>query len=146
MKINFFLFLLFSLFSTFICAEELGLLTSEQFKAMQKNTNALVIDIRTEKEWDSTGVIPNSHKLQFFSPSGTYDTNKWLSALNQLKTSNDQTIILVCRSGSRSGKVGDLLTKQLGMNNIHHLSNGIMSWINAGNEITKECTTKLACK
>lgn len=129
-----------------IFAEDLGLLTSKQLIAMQKSSNALVIDIRTEKEWDATGIIPNSHKLQFFSPSGKYDAKKWLADLNQLKTSNDQAIILVCRSGNRSGKVGDLLTKQLGMSNVHHLSNGLMSWIKAGNEITKDCTNQLACK
>lgn len=146
MKINFFLFLLFSLFSTFICAEELGQLTSEQLKAMQTNSNALVLDIRTEKEWNSTGIIPNSHKLQFFSPSGNYDAKKWLADVNKLKTTNDQAIILVCRSGNRSGKVGNLLSKQLGVSNVHHLSNGLMSWIKAGNEISKDCTTQLACK
>lgn len=146
MKTKLFLILLLSFFSTFINATELGQLTTEQFKEMQKNTDALVIDIRTEKEWNSTGIIPNSHKLQFFSPSGNYDSKKWLADLNRLRSENDQAIILVCRSGSRSGKVGNLLTKQLGVKNVHHLSNGIMSWIKAGNDINKDCNTQLACK
>ncbi len=148
MKSNLFVILLLSFFSSFISAEGLGQLSAEQLKVMQTNSNALVIDIRTEKEWGSTGIIPDSHKLQFFSPSGKYDTKKWLADLNQLKAkaNENQAIILVCRSGGRSGKVGNLLSKELGMENIHHLSNGIKSWIKTGNKTIKNCSNKLACK
>ena len=139
------LFILLSFFTAFISAEELGQLSAEQLIAMQKQDNALVIDIRTEKEWNTTGIIPDSHRLQFFSSTGKYDANKWLSDLNQLKTSPEQTVILVCRSGKRSGMVGDMLTKKMEMKNIHHLSTGIMPWIKAGNKTT-DCSTKLACK
>lgn len=142
-KLSFFLFL--SFFSSFISAEELINLSAKQLIALQHN-NALVVDIRTESEWLATGTIPNSHKLQFFSPQGKYDTEKWLADLNKLKTSPDQAIILVCRSGGRSGKVGNMLTKQLGMANIHHLSSGMMSWIRSGNKINTECPTQFACK
>ena len=139
------LFILLSFFTAFISAEELGQLSAEQLIAMQKQDNALVIDIRTEKEWNTTGIIPDSHKLQFFTATGKYDADKWLSDLNQLKTSPEQTVILVCRSGNRSGMVGDMLTKKMGMKNVHHLSTGIMPWIKAGNKTT-DCSTKLACK
>ena len=139
------LFILLSFFTAFISAEELGQLSAEQLIAMQKQDNALVIDIRTEKEWNTTGIIPDSHRLQFFSSTGKYDADKWLSDLNQLKTSPEQTVILVCRSGNRSGMVGDMLTKKMGMKNVHHLSTGIMPWIKVGNKTT-DCSTKLACK
>ena len=140
------LFFICSFFTAFISAEELGQVSAEQLTAMQKQDKALIIDIRTEKEWNTTGIIPDSHKLQFFTATGKYDANKWLSDLNQLKTSPDQTIILVCRSGSRSGMVGNMLVKQFGMKNVHHLSTGIMPWIKAGNKVTTDCLTKLACK
>jgi len=145
MKINLTFFLLLTLFSGFISAAELGNLSAEQLASLQKNKNALVIDIRTEKEWASTGTIPNSHKLQFFSSTGKYNAEKWLSELEQLKTSPDQAVILVCRSGSRSGMVGKMLSKQQNMKNIYHLSNGILPWIKAGNEVNKECSPKLSC-
>ena len=131
-----FIFLL-SIVSTIISADALVDLSIGQLVNMQKNKNALVVDIRTEKEWQTTGTIPGSHKLQFFSSQGKYDAEKWLAELSQLKTSQDQPVILVCRSGGRSGMVGNMLTKQQGMKNIHHLSSGITSWIKAGNEITK---------
>ena len=146
MKIKLSLFIIFSLFTTLIYAEELGNLSPEQLITMQKNKNALVIDIRTEKEWNTTGTIPDSHKLQFFSPKGKYDAEKWLSDLNQLKTTADQPVILVCRSGGRSSMAGKILTQQKGLKHIYHLSNGIMPWIKAGNKINKDCPTELACK
>lgn len=145
MKIKLTFFLLLTLFSSFISAEELINLSSDQLIALQKNQNALVIDIRTEKEWATTGTIPNSHKLQFFSANGKYDAEKWLSDLENLKSSAEQPIILVCRSGSRSGMVGNMLSKQKNMKNIFHLSNGIMPWIKAGNEVNKECSPQQSC-
>lgn len=145
MKIKLTFFLLLTLFSSFISAEELINLSTDQLIALQKNQNALVIDIRTEKEWATTGTIPNSHKLQFFSANGKYDTEKWLSDLENLKSSAEQPIILVCRSGSRSGMVGNMLSKQKNMKNIFHLSNGIMPWIKAGNEVNKECSPQQSC-
>lgn len=145
MKFKLPFFLLLSFFSSFIYAEELINLSAEQLVSLQKNQNALVIDIRTEQEWAATGTIPDSQKLQFFSPTGQFDTEKWLSDLEQLKTASNQPIILVCRSGARSSKVGNLLTKELGMKNIYHLSNGIMPWIKAGNKVTPDCPTNIAC-
>jgi rhodanese-related sulfurtransferase len=144
-RIKLILFFICSFFTAFTSAEELGQLSAEQLIVMQRQDNALIIDIRTENEWNTTGIIPDSHRLQFFSATGKYDADKWLSDLNQLKTSPEQTVILVCRSGNRSGMVGDMLTKKMGMKNVYHLSTGIMPWIKAGNETT-DCSTKLACK
>jgi len=146
MKIKLSFFLLLTFFSSLISAAELINLSNKDLIDLQKNQNALIVDIRTEGEWVSTGTIPNSHKLQFFSPRGKYDAEKWLADLNKLKGSKDQAIILVCRSGSRSRTLGNMLAKQLGMENVHHLSNGIMPWIRAGNEINKKCPTQFACK
>jgi len=146
MKITLAFFIILSFFSSLLSAEELTDLSAKQLISLQKNKEALVVDIRTEQEWAKTGIIPNSHKLQFFSSRGKYNAEKWLADLNKLKTSPDQPVILVCRSGARSGQVGNMLAKQLGMSNIYHLSHGIMSWIKAGNKTNTECTDPLACK
>ncbi len=145
MNLNILFFLILSFFSALLAAAELEDLSVEQVQAMQHNTDALIIDVRTPKEWQTTGVIPNSHKLEFFDSNGKYDSKKWLSQLQQLKSSPDQPVILVCRSGNRSGMVGNFLTKQLDMKNIYHLSTGIQSWIKAGKPVTPDCN-KLTCK
>ncbi len=146
MKIKLGFFLLLAFFLSFVSAETLINLSADQLMSLQQEQNALVIDIRTEREWQATGTIPNSHKLQFFSADGKSDAKKWLSDLDQLKQSADQPIILVCRSGGRSGRVGSLLTQQLGMKNIHHLSNGMNGWIKSGKDLNTQCPTQLSCK
>lgn len=135
MKLKITLLFILLFFNQFSFAEGLGQLTPSQLIKLQKEQNALVIDVRTKREWAATGVIPNSHQLQFFSPQGKHDAQQWLARLDQLKSSDEQAVILVCRSGSRSGMVGNMLIKQ-GIHNVHHLSKGIMTWIKTGHKTT----------
>ena len=138
MKIKLFILLLSSFFVSSIAAEELKNLLAKDLVSMQKEQNALIIDIRTEKEWNSTGTIPGSHKLQFFSSQGKYDIDKWMAELNKLKKTKDQPVVLVCRSGNRSGMVGKMLTEKLNNKNVYHLSSGISSWVLSGNKVSKD--------
>lgn len=146
MKIKFFLCSLLVLFSSLLTAAELTDLNNAQLQAMQLNDDALVIDVRTAQEWRNTGIIPNSRKLEFFNKDGKYNAEQWLKSLNKLKSRPDQPVILVCRSGNRSGMVGNFLAKQQGMSNVYHLSSGIQSWIKAGNITEPDCPNQVACK
>jgi rhodanese-related sulfurtransferase len=142
---NKFLFCFFlTLFTCLLNAAELEDVNPEQLKSMQQN-NALVIDIRTEKEWNSTGIIPGSRKIEFFNANGDFDQEKWLKQLQKQRQSTDQPIILVCRSGNRSRMVGTMLTKELNIKNVYHLEKGIKSWIQEGNKTEPACANKLAC-
>lgn len=124
-RLSLFLGLLF--ISSALMATELKTVSPEQLLDMQQNQNALVVDIRTEAQWQASGILSNSLKLQSFDPQGRFDQAKWVAALEQLKSSPDQPVILICRSGNRSARVGDFLTRQLGMKNVHHLQNGLQS-------------------
>ena len=135
----------FFLFSTKIltAAELTNLTTSDVNNKLTEN--ALVIDIRTPQEWQSTGIIPGSHPVKFFDKNGKYDADQWLATVKQLQTSPDQEIILVCRSGGRSGRVGNLLTQKLNISNVSHLQNGISSWIREKRPTEKACTPTQTC-
>jgi len=133
------------LFSQQLLADNLKAVTPEQLLDMQQNKNALVVDLRTEAEWQASGVIAESHKLQSFDNQGKFDQEKWLANLEKLKSSPDQPVILVCRSGNRSAKVGELLTQQRGINNVYHLENGLQSWIKSGHPVSPNCLT-ITCK
>lgn len=126
----------FSLFLAIssVQAEELKPLNPEQLQSIQTQQSPLIIDVRTPAEWQATGVIPNSHKLQGFDSNGQFDAAKWTAELEKLKTSPDQAVILVCRSGNRSGKIGEILVKQ-GQHNIYNLQNGIQGWIQTGHPV-----------
>jgi rhodanese-related sulfurtransferase len=122
------------LISPALSADSLGQLNPEQLQSLQQSQNALIVDVRTPAEWQASGIIPNSQKLQGFDSSGKFDADKWLSDLQKLKSSAEQPVILVCRSGNRSSKIGELLA-QHGEKNIYHLSNGIQGWIQSGNPV-----------
>jgi rhodanese-related sulfurtransferase len=138
-KQRFTLFWLGCLFAVRLSAAELGQISAEQLIDMQHNGKALVVDIRTQQEWQTTGVIPGSQKLESFDGNGKFDQEKWSAALEKLKSSPDQPVILVCRSGNRSGKVGQMLAGQQGVKNVYHLSNGIQSWLKSGRPVEAEC-------
>ena len=142
-KTPFFLFIV--LFTGFLSADELVTISSAQLQTMQQQ-NALVIDIRTEQEWAKTGTIPESLKIQFFDKNGKYDLEQWLKQLNERRQSLNQPVILVCRSGNRSARVGKFLTQNMQMNNIYHLGNGLNAWTKEAREIDKDCPTQIACK
>lgn len=139
------LFLSGLFFSANLTAAELIAVSPEQLLDMQQHNNALVVDIRTEEEWQASGIIANSHKLKSFDNQGHFDEEKWLADLNKMKSSPDQPVILVCRSGNRSAKVGSLLTQKMGMNNVYHLDNGLQSWIKTDHPVSANCA-QIACK
>jgi len=91
--------------------------------------NVVVIDIRTPPEWVQTGVVPTSITLMFFDQNGNYDVEKWLQEFTSHVKNKDQAFVLVCRSGNRTGMLGNFLAKKLGYKNVFHLQNGIKSWI-----------------
>jgi len=130
--------------SSSLTAAELTNLTSNEV-SQKLSQNALVIDIRTPQEWQSTGIIPGSHPVNFFDKNGKYDVDLWLAQVKQLQKYPDQEIILVCRSGGRSGKAGQLLTQQLNMSNVSHLSNGISSWIKEKRPTETACNSTQTC-
>lgn len=142
LKLSFILLFLFSS-KALIAAELINLSTGDVSNKLNKNV--LVIDIRTPQEWQNTGIIPGSHPVKFFDQNGKYNTQAWLETVQELQTSPDQEIILVCRSGGRSGKVGKLLTDKFNMSNVSHLENGISSWIKEQRPTDKTCTATQTC-
>lgn len=143
-KVFSFFILLFCSFQ--LIATELGQLTPEQLEALQKKQHPLVIDIRTTKEWAETGMIADSRPLEFFNAAGQSNADAWLQQFKKLQKQPDQPIVLVCRSGNRSAKVGELLTKKLGMKNVYHLSDGILGWVKDKKALEKPCPINLACQ
>ncbi len=131
--------------SSLTFATELQNLSVEQVEALQKQGKALIIDVRTPGEWKQSGIIPGSKPLQFFDKDGNALTQTWLSQFDKLRKSSDQPVVLVCRSGHRSGLVGRFLTKKLGLKNIKHLSTGIKSWIKAGKPLQSVCQAGSTC-
>ncbi|NOY12344.1 MAG: rhodanese-like domain-containing protein [Deltaproteobacteria bacterium] len=91
-----------------------------------------LVDVRTAPEWTETGVIKGSHLLTFFAADGSYDARAWLAELAPIAGKNDP-LILICRTGHRSGVVSKFLDQQVGYKTIYNVRKGILSWLDKGN-------------
>lgn len=88
---------------------------SEQLK---NDTNAIILDVRTEDEWNE-GFIPNAVFNDIYKGQG------FIYRLEELdKTKN---YYVYCRSGGRSGQAC-LIMKQMGFEKTYNLDGGFMSW------------------
>lgn len=96
-----------------------------------------LIDIRTNSEWQNTGIIKNSKLLTFFDRDGKSDVKSWMNKLREM-AKKDQPLIIICRSGKRSGIVSDMLVNEENYSEVYNANSGIMAWINSGLETTKE--------
>ena len=110
-------------------------ITNQQLKSLL-DRRAVVIDVRTEGEWQQTGVIEGSHLLTFFDARGRYDARAWLDKLATI-AKPDQPVVLVCRTGRRSASIAAFLARDTGYTTIYNLRDGINGWQKAGNQTTK---------
>ena len=90
-------------------------------------TGKILVDIRRPEEWQTTGVIEGCHLLTFTDA----DIDEWLKALAKVATPKDE-LVLVCRTGHRTGIVLDFLHSQTPYRRAQHLADGILDWIGNG--------------
>jgi rhodanese-related sulfurtransferase len=91
------------------------------------NDDALVLDVREDKEW-AAGHIPHARHI----PLGQLS-----SRLSELEKHKPRPIVISCRSGHRSARACALLKKS-GFDNVHNLSGGIIAWEKANLPITRK--------
>ena len=109
--------------------------TSEQLLNAQKN-GSVIIDIRLEKEWVETGIIEGAETITAFTSEGKLHAD-FQSKFFALIKEKDTPVILYCRSGNRTKRLGDALVDQVGLTNVSHLIGGITGWKkNGGKTIT----------
>ena len=113
---------------------EVGQLSNDGLKNIAHK--AVLIDIRRPEEWRQTGIIKGSHLLTFFDKRGNYNVQLWMEQFHKI-VKKDQPVILICRTGNRTGMVSRFLDQKLGYKNINHLSRGITQWIKYGNPVVK---------
>ncbi|MAZ79708.1 MAG: sulfurtransferase [Gammaproteobacteria bacterium] len=100
------------------------------------NNDVSIIDIRRADEWRNTGVIKQSSLITFFDKQGNHNKEEWMSQLKKI-VNQDDPVIIICRSGKRSGIVSKFLDEQANYKNVYNASGGMVSWINSNNKTTK---------
>jgi len=91
-------------------------------KALYK-TGMTIIDVRTEPEWFSTGIVKGSKTLMFFDEKGKYDTKDFLSKLSRMVDKNE-TFAIICRTGNRTTAISKFLRK-VGYKKVINIKGGI---------------------
>lgn len=88
----------------------------------EQTSGEIWIDVRTPEEWKE-GTIPGVKKITLS------ELEEHLSDLP-----GEQTYVLVCRSGNRSGKAAKLMASK-GFENLVNFKGGMMSWYKAGYKV-----------
>jgi rhodanese-related sulfurtransferase len=104
-----------------------------------------VIDIRTQPEWQETGIIGGSRLLTFFDEQGRHDAPAWLEKAKQVAKPNE-AVIVICRSGNRTRAVSQFLTQQAGYTRVYNVKNGIKGWIGNGGAVIPATQSIAACR
>ncbi|CAH8293134.1 rhodanese-related sulfurtransferase [Mariniflexile fucanivorans] len=85
---------------------------------LAEDTNAVVLDVRTDAEV-ADGIIPNAIHIDIFKGQAFIDE---VEALDK-----DKNYYVYCRSGNRSGQACAIMD-QLGFANAYNLEGGILEW------------------
>ena len=101
-------------------------------KEMLENSNMKVVDIRTQMEWQETGVVPGCHTITFFDQMGNYDAEGFLKAMDALG-GKDTEIGLICRTGSRTAQIAGFMAQE--GYNVKNLAGGVMKLMGEGYEL-----------
>lgn len=84
---------------------------------------ALLVDVREQNEWDAARVPGSTLK-----PMSSL--NSWYQELP-----TDRQVVLLCRTGNRSGRIAGALINEAGFSNVHNLTGGIVRWADEGRPI-----------
>ena len=90
-----------------------------------------IIDIRRSEEWAATGIIAGSYTITAFSKSGQIHPD-FQSKFVAIVPTPDTPVVIYCRTGNRTGIIGNALVQQLGYQDVTHLTKGIVGWTDEG--------------
>ena len=91
---------------------------TEWAKALTKQPEAVILDVRTEEEFES-GYIPNAKNIDLRMGPGFIDE------INTLE--KNKSYYVYCRSGARSAQAVQLM-RDLGFTETYNLLGGILDW------------------
>lgn len=94
-------------------------LTQEDWVSqLEADTNAVILDVRTEDEWNE-GFIENAINIDIYKGQG------FIYAVEELDKSKNYYVY--CKAGGRSQQACDIMN-QLGIENTYNLVGGMLQW------------------
>ena len=128
------LLFLFIISIKFVNAEVIDIDNSELKNLIEKDIN--IIDVRTQNEWKSTGIIEGSILISLLDKKNKFIFDNWYEDFNK-KISKNESVILVCAFGVRSKYISNLIKQKKPDLKIYNLKKGINDWIRSGNKISR---------
>ena len=110
------------------------IINNEQLTRMLKK-GVKIFDIRRPEEWKGTGIVKGSHLMTFYDKKGRInpDFQKKFSSI----VKEDDEVILICRTGNRTGRISKILTEWESYKGIINVTKGITHWIREKNPVEK---------
>ena len=93
--------------------------------ANQVDSDAFLLDVREPDEWEA-GHAPGAHFVPMMEIPA-----------RMAEVPTDADVVVVCRSGARSGQVVSYLMGN-GWDNVRNLDGGMQSWAASGREVVSE--------
>lgn len=120
-------------FAAALARAEIVDISGDQLMALVKQGTP-VVDVRTAGEWRQTGVLKGSRLITLFDEQGRADPADWARQVDKVVAA-DKPLILICRSGSRSGKAAHILDKAGHKGIIYNVKGGISGWMREGQPV-----------
>ena len=128
------LLVIFVLFTKFVNADVINIDNRELSNLIEKEIK--IIDVRTQNEWNSTGVIEGSFLMSLVNKNKKFIFEDWYEMFKS-KFGRNKSIIFICASGVRSNYISHLVDKKKPDLIIYNLKKGIKYWIRSGYKIQK---------
>ena len=128
------LLVIFILFSNFVTAEVIDINNTELSNLIEKKIK--IIDVRTENEWKSIGIIKGSFLVSLLNKNRKFIFEDWF-AMFENNFGRNKSIIFICASGVRSNYISHLVKKKKPDLIIYNLKKGINYWIRSGYKIQR---------
>ncbi len=96
----------------------MNLTQEDWFEKLQADDNAVILDVRTEDEWND-GIIPNAINIDIYKGQG------FIYQVEELDKSKNYYVY--CRSGGRSAQACSIMN-QMGFENAYNLMGGFSEW------------------
>ncbi len=128
------LLVLFVLFTKFVNADVINIDNRELSNLIEKKIK--IIDVRTQNEWKSTGIIKESFLVSLLNKNKKFIFEDWY-AMFENKFGKNESIVFICASGVRSNYISHLVQRRKPDLKIYNLKKGINHWIRSGNKIYK---------
>jgi len=109
--------ILFLLVRTWFGPSAVVMVLASEAVQLINHKNALVVDVRTEKEYQGGHVMNALH-----IPLGMLDDR-----IQELQAYKNDAVVMVCRTGARSAQAATKLKKQ-GFTNVHNIGGGMLAW------------------